>query len=32
VQGTTPVDENTVKPQERKPLAERHHHHKKAAK
>ncbi len=32
VQGTTPVDENTVKPQERKPLAERHHaHHKKAA-
>jgi len=32
VQGTTPVDENTVKPQERKPLAERHPaHHKKAA-
>ena len=30
VPGTTPVDENTVKPQERKPLAERHHH-KKAA-
>ncbi|MFZ0745549.1 MAG: OmpA family protein [Terracidiphilus sp.] len=28
VQGTTPVDESTVKPQERKPLAERHHHHK----
>ncbi len=26
VQGTTPVDESTVKPQERKPLAERHHH------
>lgn len=35
VQGTTPVDENTVKPQERKPLPERHPapvHHKKAAK
>ncbi|HTX75439.1 MAG TPA: hypothetical protein VMD29_04460, partial [Terracidiphilus sp.] len=32
VQGTAPVDENTVKPQERKPLAERHPaHHKKAA-
>ncbi len=32
VQGTTPVDENTVKPQERKPLPERHPaHHKKAA-
>ena len=30
VPGTTPVDENTVKPQERKPMAERHHH-KKAA-
>ncbi|MFZ0745548.1 MAG: hypothetical protein WAM85_14145 [Terracidiphilus sp.] len=27
VQGTTPVDESTVKPQVRKPLAERHHHH-----
>ena len=26
VQGTTPVDESTVKPQARKPLAERHHH------
>jgi hypothetical protein len=31
VSGTTPVDENTVKPQERKPLAERHHAHRKAA-
>ncbi len=31
VPGTTPVDENTVKPQERKPMAERHHHHKKMA-
>lgn len=32
VNGTTPVDENTVKPQERKPLGERHHAaHKKAA-
>jgi hypothetical protein len=28
VQGTTPVDETTVKPQERKPLGERHHHKK----
>lgn len=27
VQGTTPVDETTVKPQERKPLHERHHKH-----
>jgi len=33
VQGTTPVDENTVKPQERKTLPERHHaRHRKAAK
>jgi outer membrane protein OmpA-like peptidoglycan-associated protein/opacity protein-like surface antigen len=35
VQGTTPVDESMVKPEKRKPLAERHHHHaakKKAAK
>jgi outer membrane protein OmpA-like peptidoglycan-associated protein len=31
VQGTTPVDENQVKPQTRKPLAERHHAHKAAA-
>jgi outer membrane protein OmpA-like peptidoglycan-associated protein len=31
VQGTTPVDENTVKPQTRKPLPTRHHHHKAAA-
>jgi len=31
VQGTTPVDESTVKPVARKPLAERHHHHHKAA-
>ena len=32
VSGTTPVDENTVKPQERKPLGERPHHaHHKAA-
>jgi len=32
VSGTTPVDENTVKPETRKPLAERHPaHHKKAA-
>jgi len=31
VQGTTPVDENTVKPQERKPLGVRHHAAKKAA-
>lgn len=28
VMGTTPVDETAVKPQERKPLGERHHHHK----
>lgn len=28
VQGTTPVDESTVKPQERKALGERHHHKK----
>lgn len=27
VQGTTPVDETTVKAEERKPLAERHHKH-----
>jgi hypothetical protein len=27
VQGTTPVNETEVKPQERKPLSERHHHH-----
>ena len=26
VQGTTPVDESTVKPEARKPLAQRHHH------
>ena len=26
VTGTTPVDETAVKPQERKPLAEKHHH------
>jgi hypothetical protein len=26
VQGTTPVDENVVKPQARKPLPQRHHH------
>ena len=26
VQGTTPVDETTVKPQTRKPLPQRHHH------
>jgi len=31
VQGTTPVDENTVKPQTRKPLGERHHAKKAAA-
>jgi ribosomal protein S11 len=31
VSGTTPVDENTVKPEERKPLAERHPAHRKAA-
>ena len=30
ISGTTPVDESTVKPEVRKPLAERHHH-KKAA-
>lgn len=28
VQGTTPVDESTVKPEERKALGERHHHSK----
>ena len=28
VQGTTPVDESAVKAEARKPLAERHHHHK----
>jgi hypothetical protein len=27
VPGTTPVDESTVKPEERKPLPERHHAH-----
>jgi outer membrane protein OmpA-like peptidoglycan-associated protein len=27
VQGTTPVDESTLKPQARKPLPQRHHHH-----
>jgi hypothetical protein len=31
VQGTTPVDETTVKPQVRKPLPQRHHHRKAAA-
>jgi ribosomal protein S11 len=31
VTGTTPVDENTVKPESRKPLGERPHGHKKAA-
>jgi len=31
VQGTTPVDETVVKPQERKPLGAVHHVHKKAA-
>jgi hypothetical protein len=31
ISGTTPVDETTVKPEVRKPLAERHHHHKAAA-
>jgi hypothetical protein len=31
VSGTTPVDENTVKPEERKPLGERPHAHRKAA-
>jgi hypothetical protein len=31
VTGTTPVDENTVKPETRKPLGERPHGHKKAA-
>lgn len=31
VQGTTPVDESTVKPEVRKPLAERHHAKKHAA-
>ncbi len=31
VSGTTPVDENTVKPEERKPLGERPHGHHKAA-
>ncbi|MGA7339662.1 MAG: OmpA family protein [Terracidiphilus sp.] len=30
VQGTTPVDETAVKPETRKPLSERHPHHKKA--
>ncbi len=32
VQGTTPVDETTVKPQTRKPLPQRHHHRRAAAK
>jgi hypothetical protein len=32
VQGTTPVDESTVKAQVRKPLGTKPHHHKKAAK
>ena len=31
VQGTTPVDETTVKPQARKPLPQRHHHRAAAA-
>jgi hypothetical protein len=31
VSGTTPVDETMVKPEARKPLAERHHHRKAAA-
>jgi hypothetical protein len=31
VSGTTPVDETTVKPEARKPLGERPHHHKAAA-
>jgi hypothetical protein len=31
VQGTTPVDESTVKPEERKPLPQRHHHRRAAA-
>ena len=31
VQGTTPVDETAVKPQERKPLPQRHHAHHGAA-
>jgi hypothetical protein len=31
VSGTTPVDETTIKPEVRKPLAERHHHAKAAA-
>ena len=31
VQGTTPVDETTVKPQTRKPLPQRHHHRRAAA-
>jgi hypothetical protein len=31
VQGTNPVDETAVKPQERKPLAEKHHHAAKAS-
>jgi hypothetical protein len=32
VQGTTPVDESTVKPQVRKPLPQRHHHKASASK
>jgi hypothetical protein len=31
VTGTTPVDESAVKPEVRKPLAERHHHHNRKA-
>jgi len=31
VQGTTAVDETAVKPEVRKPLGEKPHHHKKAA-
>jgi outer membrane protein OmpA-like peptidoglycan-associated protein len=31
VSGTTPVNESVVKPEERKPLGEKHHAHKKAA-
>jgi hypothetical protein len=31
VQGTTPVDETAVKPQERKPLGAVHHHKKQVA-
>ena len=31
VSGTTPVDESTVKPEVRKPLGEKPHHHRKPA-